>query len=156
LSLPEDSTANIFLFAAPQNEADWVAYYDLRWRVLRQPWGQAPGSERDPLDTEATHCLARLPDGQVVGCGRLHFIDARTASIRFMAVEPSSHRLGIGSGILNYLEQEALKQGMHEIQLDARETALPFYLDHGYKLIKMSHVLFGEIQHFLLKKQLNG
>ncbi len=154
LSLPEHPAKSPVQFTAPQDDAEWLAYYDLRWRVLRQPWGQARGSEQDAQDAGATHCMALNPKGQAVGCGRLHLVDARTAAIRFMAVEASWRCRGIGSGILNYLEQQAIVQGAEEIQLDARETAVSFYLGQGYQLVRKSHVLFGEIQHFLLRKQL--
>lgn len=154
--MPEDSGQPRLLFAAPQEDADWQAYYALRWRVLRQPWGQLRGSERDELEAESTHCLARAPGGQIVGCGRLNLIDAHTAAIRFMAVDTSWRGRGVGSGILNYLERKAQAQGSREIQLHARENALQFYLARGYSLVSKSHVLFGEIQHFQMKKHLLG
>ena len=40
---------------APQTESEWTAYYDLRFRVLRQPWGQPIGSERDNSEDNAYH-----------------------------------------------------------------------------------------------------
>ena len=40
---------------SPETEQEFAAYYELRWRVLRKPWGQPSGSERDELDAAATH-----------------------------------------------------------------------------------------------------
>ena len=38
-----------FALAEPRTTQEWESYFDLRWRVLREPWGQARGSERDDL-----------------------------------------------------------------------------------------------------------
>ena len=31
----------------PNNDSEFAHYYDLRWRVLREPWTQSKESERD-------------------------------------------------------------------------------------------------------------
>ncbi len=70
---------------------EWDAYYDLRWRVLRAPWDQPRGSERDPLDADACHRLAVTAGGAVIGCGRLHRDPDAPAwgVLRYMAVDPA-------------------------------------------------------------------
>jgi len=35
---------------SPKTEAEFKQYYHLRWRILRQPWGQPEGSEHDAID----------------------------------------------------------------------------------------------------------
>jgi hypothetical protein len=41
---------------------------------------------------------------------------------------------------------------IQKIILHAREVALPFYRQLSYQLDAPSHLLFGEIQHFLMHK----
>ena len=35
---------------SPKTTDEWQEYYDLRYRVLRQPWNQPRGSERNEGD----------------------------------------------------------------------------------------------------------
>jgi hypothetical protein len=51
------------------------------------------------------------------------------------------------------IEMDAWNSGAVEIILHAREQALGFYQKLGYALVEPSHLLFGEIQHFLMKKK---
>jgi predicted GNAT family N-acyltransferase len=51
-----------------------------------------------------------------------------------------------------HLEEKAKEMGMQEIVLEARENAVPFYKSIGYVIEKESYLLFGEIQHYRMKK----
>src|SRR6266487_593899 len=61
-----------FTLAEPRTAQEWESYFDLRWRVLREPWGQPRGTERDDLDAESFHLILRDSAGAVVAVGRLH------------------------------------------------------------------------------------
>jgi hypothetical protein len=54
---------------------------------------------------------------------------------------------------MNIMELDAWNSGATEIILHARAQALGFYEKLGYICIEQSHLLFGEIQHFLMKKK---
>ena len=43
---------------------------------------------------------------------------------------------------------------MQEMVLEARENAVPFYKSLGYHIEQESYLLFGEIQHYRMKKAL--
>lgn len=129
---------------------------DLRWRVLRAPWGQPRGSERDDEDDRAVHALAVLGDGQVVGVGRLHRRSASEGQIRYMAVEEVWRGRGVGARILNALEEEAVRRGFGRMMLEARAEAVPFYHRHGYRVEGEGKVLFGAIAHAVMGKVLTG
>ena len=92
--------------------------------------------------------------GKVLAVGRLHDSDDHTAQIRYMAVDTGYQRQGLGSRILEQLEQAAAAAGYDRIVLHARELAVPFYLSYGYRVIAPSHRLFGAIQHFLMSREL--
>ncbi len=136
----------------PKSAAEWTSYYALRYRVLRQPWNQPLGSERDDYEYDHAH-FAAFHDNEIVGVGRLDFIEPTTRQIRFMAVEPNVQSKGIGAGLMRLMEAEAWDSGAIEIILHARENALGFYEKLGYVSVEPSHLLFGEIQHFLMKKK---
>ena len=149
--MPETNFAQLVV-RSPESDEEWQAYYDLRWRLLRAPWQQPHGSERDELDNTAIHRIAIDHNTHIFAIGRLHINDNMTGHIRYMAVEEGSRRHGLGTQILRALETAAQEQACKTIHLHARETAVPFYNYHGYTTVEKSHVLFDEIQHYLMQK----
>ncbi|GIV56898.1 MAG: hypothetical protein KatS3mg040_1666 [Candidatus Kapaibacterium sp.] len=147
------ASANRFVIRAPSSPSEWEAYYALRYRILRQPWDQPPGSERDELEPIACHRAAiEQSTGRIVGCGRIHRRDDGTAQIRYMAVEEGYRNLGIGSLLLESLEEWAVEQGFRTIVLYARRPAVAFYERYGYRIVAPAHTLFGAIEHVLMQK----
>lgn len=143
----------------PCTPAEWAAYYELRYAVLRQPWQQPPGSERCPADDapDTVHALLPAEGGDApvaLAVGMLQRLNARQGQIRFMAVAPAAAGTGLGRRIVTYLEHEARVLGLAEIVLHARETAVGFYERLGYAVVAPSHTLFGVLPHFLMRKKL--
>lgn len=138
----------------PNNQEEWDRYYDLRYRVLRQPWGQDRGSERNEGDDVAEHfAIWRL--GFPLAVARLDETDDKdVVQVRFVAVEPKEQGKGLGKAIMRKIEETAIQQNKNQILLHARENAVHFYESIGYIATKKSHLLFGEIQHFLMHKNL--
>ncbi len=140
----------------PATEAEWSAYYDLRWRVLRKPWGQPNGSEKDDLESLSRHLMIASDEGAPVAIGRLHFNSDTEAQIRFMAVEDGFRRQGLGSLVLQELEALAVTGGARAIVVNARDTAIGFYLKKGYAVEGDAPVLFEEVRHKRMRKDLPG
>ena len=136
-----------------QGALEFAAYFDLRWRVLREPWMQTRASERDPRDKDALH-LGCWIGPRLVGVGRLHRNSPAEAQIRFMAVEPGFTSQGVGSCLLRELERRAVAEGASAIVLDARESALAFYEKHGYRSLSFAGLLFDQIAHWKMAKSL--
>lgn len=136
----------------PETKKEFEAYYDLRWRVLREPWQQPAGSEKDELENESFHVMAVDENENVVGVGRLHFNNDNEAQVRYMAIAPEYEKQGIGSLILEALEKQVKENNCETIVLHARENAVGFYQKKGYELFKKSHLLFDSIQHFRMRK----
>jgi N-acetylglutamate synthase-like GNAT family acetyltransferase len=152
LAEPQKSPA--FQVRPPRTDQEWADYFELRWEILRAPWQQSRGSEKDEFEETAWHCAAFHPDGRLIGTGRLHSQNEVQGQIRYMAVTPDCSGMGVGSQILKHLEDTAASKGMTTIVLNAREHAVPFYTRHGYQLGNKEHVLYGNIQHFRMKKVL--
>jgi len=141
----------------PINGHEFEDYYYFRWKMLRAPWHQAQGSEKDEFEAVACHQMACLQDGEIVGVGRLHQAvlnedGEKLAQVRYMAVSPDYQRHGIGAAILNALEETAMQWRMQTILLNSRESAVGFYQRQGYQVIVPSHLLYGEIQHYEMRK----
>jgi N-acetylglutamate synthase-like GNAT family acetyltransferase len=135
----------------PQNQQEWDAYYDLRYRILRAPWNQPLGSERNEQDAIAIH-LACFENNKILGVARLDTESDDFAQVRFMAVDNSAQGKGIGKKIMLAAEQNARMLGYSKLMLQARENAILFYISLGYEKLDKTHLLFGEIQHWRMEK----
>jgi N-acetylglutamate synthase-like GNAT family acetyltransferase len=91
---------------------------------------------------------------KVLGVARMHESAVRQGQVRCVAVATDQQGKGIGKLIMSYLEKVAMEKGWQEIILEARENAVPFYESIGYSIIEKSYLLFGEIQHYRMKKAL--
>ena len=134
-------------------DKEYSDYYLLRWKILRSPWEQDKGSEKDNLENNSIHRVAILDD-KIIAVGRLHFIDKTTAQIRYMAVAKDFMKKGFGTRILASLEDAAKDNNYETILLHARQASVSFYEKRGYQLIEKSHLLFNEIQHYKMQKQI--
>ncbi|MBF9236355.1 GNAT family N-acetyltransferase [Hymenobacter sp. BT683] len=144
---------------SPRTPAEWDAYYQLRYAVLRQPWQQPPGSERSPADAEpgTVHALLLASEFEhppvALAVGMLQPTTAHEGQVRFMAVAPEAAGTGLGRQIMAYLEAQARAAGLSELVLHSRESAVGFYQRLGYEVVEPSHTLFGVIPHFLMRKR---
>lgn len=134
-------------------ENDLKKIFQLRYKVLREPWEQPYESAIDNLDGISVNVFIEEND-LCIACGRLDDIGNNVAQIRYMAVHPDFRNKKLGQKILQYLENLAKKRNFKKIVLHARENALGFYLKNNYKLVRSSHLLFNAIQHYLMEKEI--
>jgi thioesterase domain-containing protein len=139
--------------SSPSTDAQWQAYYNLRYQVLRAPWGQPLGSERDELEAESCHQMVLAATGEVVAVVRLHRLADGRGQVRYMAVAPSAQGQGLGAMVLKALELQALHWGLTGIVLNARDNAVGFYRRLGYQLGDELPALFG-IAHYQMFRPL--
>ena len=139
----------------PNSSSEFEQYYNLRYEVLRKPWLQPKGSEKDDGDKSSIHrMIIDESNGKAVAVGRLQFNTSEEAQIRYMAVSDNYQLKGYGNIIVKTLEDIALNKGIRNIILQARENALKFYWKNGYEIIEKSYLLFDEIQHWLMVKKI--
>jgi predicted GNAT family N-acyltransferase len=139
---------SILIIRQPKTQEEFEAMYELRWKILRMPWNQSRGTERDDLEAKATHFIALLND-KIVGTARLHLInqEAKIGQVRYLAVETAVQRRGIGSKILEAIHLTAKNQLLNYLMLNAREHAVKFFENAGYKVVGEGPLLFGAIKH---------
>ena len=56
---------------SPKTVDELRQYYQLRWQILRKPWGQKQGSEQDEFEQQAIHKMVINEKGEVLAVGRL-------------------------------------------------------------------------------------
>ena len=107
----------------PKSPEDFIMYYNLRYEVLRKPWGQPLGSERDEREETSIHrMIVDEKTGEALAVGRLQFNSKDEAQIRYMAVENSYQGKGLGSQIISALENVARRNGNKWLILSARKN----------------------------------
>ncbi len=148
---PEHSTD---IPVSPQSSADWENYYDLRWRVLRAPWQQPLGSEKDNCESSSEHLMILGRNAEALAVGRLHYNSPAEAQIRFMAVDPSAQGRGLGSSILREFERRVRATGATSIVLNARDEAQRFYRKHGFVVVGPAPTIFEAVKHVRMRKEL--
>jgi [ribosomal protein S18]-alanine N-acetyltransferase len=98
------------------------------------PWRWTPPRVQRAIGDAQTNVCVAAPDGRVIGFGIMIYAD-ESAHLSLLAVDPAARRLGVGSALLQWLEQVARVAGMACIRLEARHdnaAALAFYRRHGY------------------------
>ena len=146
-------TIPTIIIRSPESKEEWTEYFDVRYKILREPWKQPRGSEQDDEESKAIHAAA-FYESNIIGVARLQTIAPSKGQIRYMGVLPGYNGKGIGSALLQYLEQKANEKQITSIILNARENAVPFYTKNGYQTVEKSYLLWGEIQHYLMQKEL--
>jgi GNAT superfamily N-acetyltransferase len=139
---------------SPQNDAEWESYYELRYQVLRAPWGQPRDSKGSDEDVPMVHAMIADHRKRAVAVGRLLILSPTEGQIRSMATAEDMRGQGLGQQIIRYLEQAARDAGITVITLNARKDAIPFYEKLGYERVGEGPLLFGKIPHAAMRKEL--
>jgi len=145
---------NSYKIITPETKEELEAYYQLRYEILRKPWGQDINTNRDEWEAISLHAMMIDETGKTIATGRLQLNSESEGQIRSMAVADSLQRKGLGTAMLKFLEDKAREKRLSEIILDARDHAADFYRKNGYEIIGNSYTLFGTIPHFRMRKKL--
>lgn len=137
-----------------QHSEELEKILQLRYRILREPWNQPLSSATDELESTAYNAFVQDEKQELLACGRLQINDQQTGQIRYMAVTKEQQGKGLGKVILQALEKKAMELGLHKIELQARENAVRFYENNGYKVEQKSFLLWDQIQHYRMSKTL--
>jgi predicted GNAT family N-acyltransferase len=120
------------------NEGELFQALAIREIVFIEEQSVPKSLERDSEDARAFHVLA-LEKGHAIGTGRLVDLPEPPAGERGkwgrvgrMAVLQAHRRDGVGTRVLEALEQEAVRQQYDGILLHAQLSAMEFYKRHGY------------------------
>lgn len=103
----------------------------LRHEILRRPIGKSIAE--DDLSREYEDCMIGAFHGkQLIGMATLKDSSEEESIIRYVAVDESWRRYGIGTALILRLEEEARRRKKKRIRLMARVTVASFYENLGY------------------------
>lgn len=130
---------------------DYAKVVDLRDRILRKPLGLV--FTPDQLAQELSEViLAEFSDDDAIAC--LQFmIQGGTWKMRQVAVSEGRQGQGLGTRLVRFSEDWALRRGAQEFVLHARLSAVPFYRRLGYEVEGPEFEEVG-IPHFRMRKRL--
>ncbi len=101
---------------------------------------------RDKIKEREMFCL--IDKNKITGTVDLH--DTEIGSVY---VHHNSVKKGLGTILMNFIENYALSKGIKLVHLKAAEQAKGFYLKRGYKLIKRVKYDSG-LTNFIMEKKL--
>jgi N-acetylglutamate synthase-like GNAT family acetyltransferase len=140
---------------SPKTRDEFKAYYDLRFKVLREPWGLPRGTEKDDYEPISQHFMA-IDDktGEIVGCVKLFEKETGQAWMSHLAVASSRQHQGIGKQLMDYMEQLARSQEYKKIGCLARLNTTKYFEKAGYKISGLPSHYFGTTQVVWMEKDL--
>ena len=144
-----------FNLKSPSSYQEWKEYFLFRYKILRKPIGLHRSTIRDKLEKISYHIMATNNKREIIGVGRLHFVNTKESQIRYMAVDKNFRKKGVGNAIVHKLEIHSRNNHRNNIILNARENAVIFYSKLGY--VNFGKIDVGiDIKHFKMKKNLKN
>jgi GNAT superfamily N-acetyltransferase len=140
---------------SPKTREEFKAYYDLRYKVLREPWGIQKGTEKDDYEPISKHFMAVNDEtGQIVGVIKLMEKEPGVGWFSHMAVVPEIQKKGIGKLLLNFIEEEAKREGYKILGCQARLNTTVFFEKAGYQINGLPSHYLGTTQVVWMEKPL--
>ena len=144
----------MYTIKTPATHDDFKAYYALRYKVLREPWGHPKGTEKDDYEPISEHFMAVNEKGAVVGVVKLYQKTDCVGYISHLAVASEHQHKGIGHLLLKTVEQRAREPGFHTIGTMARVTATVYFQKYGFRIAGMPIPHLGTIHLVWMEKAL--
>ena len=124
----------MYTIKVPATHDDFKAYYALRYKVLREPWGHPKGTEKDDYEPISEHFMAVNDKGDVVGVVKLYEKSEGVGYISHLAVAAEHQHKGIGHLLLETVEERARARNFRIIGTMARVTATVYFEKYGFRI----------------------
>ncbi|MBP9676217.1 MAG: GNAT family N-acetyltransferase [Anaerolineaceae bacterium] len=140
---------------SPNTKEEYRLYYELRYKVLREPWGQPKGTEKDDYEPISQHLmLVDEEKGEVVGCIKFFEKEPGIAWFSHLAIKIGRQRMGFGKQLLTHVEALAREQGFKKIGCQSRLNTTSFFERMGYQINGMPTGYFGNTMVVWMEKDL--
>jgi N-acetylglutamate synthase-like GNAT family acetyltransferase len=140
---------------SPKTREEFKAYYDLRYKVLREPWGLPKGTEKDDYEPISEHFMAvDEKTGELMGVVKLFEKEPGIGWFSHLAVATSQQRKGIGKQLLGLVESRARERGFKALGCLARLNTTAFFEKEGYRVSGLPVHYLGTTQVVWMEKAL--
>ena len=141
---------------SPRTRDEFKAYYDLRFKELREPWGLQKGTEKDDYEPISSHFMAvEEKTNRVVGTVKLMEKEPGVGWFSHMAVALDYQKSGVGKQMLDRVEEEARKSGYHTLGCMSRLNTTGYFENAGYKINGLPSHYIGTTQVVWMEKKLH-
>jgi predicted GNAT family N-acyltransferase len=124
----------------------------IRYEILRKPIGLQFSVAQLEKEWQDLHFVCYNERSEMLGCMILNIIDEHTLKMRQVAVKERSQGAGVGKALVEAAEAYAQLNGYQTIELNARDTAIPFYERLGYQIISETFTEVGIDHKKMIKK----
>jgi predicted N-acetyltransferase YhbS len=139
----------------PVTKEDFKNYYHLRYAVLREPWGQPRGSEKDDYEPISQHFYAVDEEtGEMVGVIKLLEREPKVGWLSHLAVARDLQKKGIGRMLVQAGEDAARQKGYTSIGCLSRLNTTTYFEKLGYRVAGLPSHYFGTTQVVWMEKEL--
>lgn len=132
------------------NSAEYFESLMLREKILRKPLGMVFSKDFLKDDRDDFH-LCVFYENKIKGVLLLKPLGENILKMRQVAIDDDMQGQNLGSLLVNYAEGFAVERNYSRFILNARATAVNFYLRLNYKIISEEFFELG-ISHFKMEK----
>jgi N-acetylglutamate synthase-like GNAT family acetyltransferase len=145
----------MIIIKIPKTREEFKAYYELRYAVLRKPWGQPRDTEKDDYEPISQHFMAvDEQTGKVVGVVKLFEKSAGVGWFSHLAVDQQFQRKGIGLKLLETVESAAKQNGYTVLGCMARLNTTAYFEKRGFTIVGLPSHYFGTTQVVWMEKKI--
>jgi N-acetylglutamate synthase-like GNAT family acetyltransferase len=145
----------MYTIKTPKTREEFKAYYAVRYKVLREPWGHPKGTEKDDYEPISEHFMAVNEKGEVVGVAKLYEKSEGVGHISHLAVAQEHQHKGVGHLLLKTVEERAHERGFRTLGTMARVTATAYFEKYGFRIVGMPTPLPGTTHLVWMEKALS-
>jgi N-acetylglutamate synthase-like GNAT family acetyltransferase len=141
----------------PKTREEFKAYYALRYKVLREPWGHPKGTEKDDYEPISEHFMAvDEKTGELLGVVKLDEKAPGVGNISHLAVASAHQHKGIGKMLVEAVENRAREHGYRVLGAMSRVTATSYFEKHGYQVAGIPAPHIGTTHVVWMEKELES
>jgi len=139
----------------PKSREDFKAYYGLRYKVLREPWGHPKGTEKDDYEPISEHFMAvDEKTGEVLGVIKLFEKATGNGQFSHLAIAPEHQKKGIGKQLIEAVEKRAREHGFKILGAMTHATATAYFEKYGYHTAGIQGTNLGTTHLVWMEKEL--
>ena len=139
----------------PITREDFKAYYALRYKVLREPWGHPKGTEKDDYEAISEHFMAVDENtSEVLGVIKLFEKTPGVGQASHLAVANEHQRKGVGKFLIEVVENRARERGFKTLGAMARVNATAYFEKYGYHVAGLPVPHLGTTHLVWVEKEL--
>ena len=145
----------MYTIKTPATHDEFKAYYTLRYKVLREPWGHPKGTEKDDYEPISEHFMALDEKCHVVGVVKIYEKSEGVGYISHLAVAVDHQHKGIGRLLLKTVEDRARERGFKVIGTMAQVTATAYFEKYGFRIAGIPSIHLGTTHLVWMEKALS-